>query len=287
MTPGPQLVTRSCRIAAGLLVALAAASLANIGLSWATGAAASAAYYAYCPGSAPPVYSGYCPSPPTPTTVTLAPAADANPVSTPHTVTATVRDQSTAPMAGVVVRFSVGGSVSASGFCTTNAAGQCSFTYTGPIFPGADVITAFADTDNDLGRDPSEPSGTAAKTWVLPASTCGQVDGKGSLSTNLHARFFLDARFETGSPTGKVVYADELARVGFTSSHIDALVIVGNQATIYGRGVSNGTAVLFRVTVTDGPDTFTITLSNGYTATGAVTSGSIRIGPCHGPPPGH
>ena len=37
------------------------------------------------------------------------------------------------------------------------------------------MITAYADTDNDNVNDPApaDPEGTAAKTWVIPASTEG------------------------------------------------------------------------------------------------------------------
>jgi hypothetical protein len=58
-----------------------------------------------------------------PTTVTLDPPADENPVGTQHCVTATVRDQFGEPMEGVVVRFSVTGSVMTSGSATTDAIG--------------------------------------------------------------------------------------------------------------------------------------------------------------------
>ena len=52
-------------------------------------------------------------------------------------MTATVRDQSGDPMASVVVRFRVTGSVTTSGTRTTNAVGQAEFCYTGPGLPGA------------------------------------------------------------------------------------------------------------------------------------------------------
>src|SRR3989449_273016 len=106
-----------------------------------------------------------------PATLTLSPAADTNPVGTTHTVTATVQDAFGNPVPGVVVRFTVTGSVSAQGQCTTNSNGQCDFSYQGPDLPGADVITAFADTDGDGTQDVGEPDGLATKTWVLPVTT--------------------------------------------------------------------------------------------------------------------
>jgi CSLREA domain-containing protein len=111
-----------------------------------------------------------------PATVTLDPPTDANPVGSDHTVTATVRDAAGNPTPGIVVRFSVQGSVTASGQCTTNASGQCSFTYSGPTQPGADTITAFADTNGDGDQDAGEPSGAASKTWVPGAPATVTVE---------------------------------------------------------------------------------------------------------------
>jgi hypothetical protein len=65
------------RILGGLLVVVAAGGLTSISLGRSTGAAASSAYYGYCPdGSAPAVYYGYCPPPNVPpdcSTVTASP----------------------------------------------------------------------------------------------------------------------------------------------------------------------------------------------------------------------
>src|SRR5439155_18678476 len=93
-----------------------------------------------------------------PATLTLSPAADTNPVGTSHTVMATVEDAFGNPVPDIVVRFAVTGSVSAQGPCTTNSNGQCDFTYQGPDRPGADVITAFGDTDGDGTQDAGAPT---------------------------------------------------------------------------------------------------------------------------------
>jgi hypothetical protein len=108
-------------------------------------------------------------TPATPATLVLDPAADTNPVGTSHTVTATVKDAGGNPVANVTVRFTVTGAVNTSGPCTTNTAGQCDFTYKGPTAPGADAITAFADTDDDSTQDTGEPGGAASKTWTPAA----------------------------------------------------------------------------------------------------------------------
>jgi len=104
---------------------------------------------------------------PTPATVELTPAVATNPVGTQHTVTATVRALDATVIPEVVVQFTVTGAVTTTGSCTTDSAGQCSFTYQGPAVPGADTITAFVDTNRDGDLDPDEPSGTATKAWVI------------------------------------------------------------------------------------------------------------------------
>ena len=45
------------------------------------------------------------------------------------------------------------------GTCTTDTNGQCSFTYQGPELPGADLITAYPDLNNDGVEEPNELSG--------------------------------------------------------------------------------------------------------------------------------
>src|SRR5712691_4731645 len=169
---------RCCRLAAGVLIVLAAGMLTSISLARSS-LGAAAAYYYYSTTS---TTSTTTTTPaPVPTTLVLSPAAATNTVGTSHTVTATVNDQFGDPFQGVVVRFTVTGSVTTSGNCTTDAAGQCTFTYTGPSLPGADLITAFADTNGDGTLDAGEPTGTATKAWILPTSTPGQVTGGGQI----------------------------------------------------------------------------------------------------------
>jgi Big-like domain-containing protein/beta-propeller repeat-containing protein len=106
-----------------------------------------------------------------PATLTLAPAADSNDVGTQHCVTATVKDASANPTPNIRVRFTVTGSVNTSGSATTDSNGEASFCYQGPQLPGADAITAYADTDADNTQDGGEPARAATKAWRLPTST--------------------------------------------------------------------------------------------------------------------
>jgi hypothetical protein len=107
------------------------------------------------------------------TSLDLEPASATNPVGTQHCVTATALNSAGAPAPNVVIDFSVTGSVTASGTATTDANGEAEFCYMGPTFPGADVIFAFADNNQNGVQDPKEPSDTADKTWVIPPSTAG------------------------------------------------------------------------------------------------------------------
>ena len=104
-------------------------------------------------------------------TLELTPRTAVNPVGTPHCVTATALNAGGFPAANVTVIFTVAGSVNVSGSEVTNAQGQAQFCYTGPNFPGADLIFAFADNNHNGTQDPTEPSDEAAKSWVFPEST--------------------------------------------------------------------------------------------------------------------
>jgi hypothetical protein len=106
-------------------------------------------------------------------TLDLEPASAINPVGTQHCVTATALNGVASPAPNVTVVFSVTGSVTTGGTGVTDANGEAEFCYTGPTFPGADDISAFADNNKNGTQDPKEPSDTADKTWVLPNSTPG------------------------------------------------------------------------------------------------------------------
>jgi uncharacterized protein (DUF2141 family) len=121
-------------------------------------------------------------TPGAPATLTLDPPADTNPVGTPHTATATVRDAGGNPAPGVTVRFSASGANSASGSDTTDANGEATFTYTGTT-AGLDTISAFADSDNDGTQDPGEPSGIATKTWTPGAPATLTLDPPADVNT--------------------------------------------------------------------------------------------------------
>jgi hypothetical protein len=104
--------------------------------------------------------------------VTVTPAAAVNTAGEEHCVTATARDEFGNPTPGVAVQFTVTG---ANGrgptLRTTDANGQATFCYTGTV-AGEDVIRAVADANEDGAFAPTEPAGTATKTYEPgPAKT--------------------------------------------------------------------------------------------------------------------
>jgi hypothetical protein len=94
--------------------------------------------------------------------IELTETTDTNPVGTPHTVTATVKENGS-PVAGAVVTFTVisGPNTGVTGTGTTDASGQATFTYTSSL-PGTDTIEAsYVDSTGKLQR-----SNDVDKTWT-------------------------------------------------------------------------------------------------------------------------
>jgi hypothetical protein len=231
----------------------------------------------------------------TPATLTLEPAAATNAVGTTHTVTATVRDAGGNPVSNIVVRFSVTGSVIASGYCTTDTSGQCSFTYQGPELPGADAITAFADTNNNGTHDSGEPTGAAEKTWLLPVTTplceINVTNGGWIVAANRDtATFGGNAKSDAESNTqGQEEYQDHGPAQPMNVKSISVLAIVcddvGQEASIYGLATIDGAGSFFyRIKVKDlaepgvGHDTYWILLDNGYNSgEQTLAGGNVQI----------
>jgi Big-like domain-containing protein len=226
-------------------------------------------------------------------TLTLDPIAETNPVDTEHCVTATVRDAFGNPVPGVTVRFSVTGSVSASGSATTNASGEAVFCYDGPPFPGADMIHAYADLDNDSTEDPGEPSGNATKTWVLPVSTPGCevkiTNGGWIIALNDdRASFGGNAKVDAdGNVTGNEEYQDH-GPADPMNLHGNVLVVIctsATEATIYGEATIDGAgSFIYRIKVRDlaepgkGMDTYEMFVDNGYySGDQTLQGGNVQI----------
>jgi hypothetical protein len=221
-----------------------------------------------------------------PATVTLSPPDAVNTVGTSHTVTATVRDSASHPVQGVTVLFKVSGSVNTSGSCTTNANGQCSFTYQGPNFPGADLITGCADSNDSGTVNPGEPCDTATKAWLLPASTPGQVTGGGQVPNaagNDRAAFGFTAKNTVTGPKGQCTFVDPSPTTKIKCASVTALAVAATHATLFGNATINGQPTTYRIDVDDiaepgrGRDTFRIQTTSGYIAGGTLTAGNIQV----------
>jgi hypothetical protein len=223
-----------------------------------------------------------------PASLTLTPPDAVNMVGTSHTVTATVHDAGTNPVAGVLVRFAVSGSSSTSGSCTTDAAGQCGFTYSGPTLAGADIISAYADSDGNASQGPGEPGAEATKAWILPASTAGQASGGGQIwnSSNTDKIAFGFNAQSTGSGLHgncEVVDPTPANNVKIKCLDVTTLVQSGTHATLFGNAVVNGTTTTYRIDVDDlgepgsGFDKFRIVTANGYSVGGMIANGNIQI----------
>ncbi|HEX7333207.1 MAG TPA: SBBP repeat-containing protein [Pyrinomonadaceae bacterium] len=224
-------------------------------------------------------------------TLSLTPPADTNPVDAQHCVTATVQDTTGNPVANVVVRFDVNGSVDISGSATTNADGEATFCYFGPPLPGADTITAFADSNGDSLQEQGEPNGVATKTWVLPTSTprCEITNGGWIIAENGdRASFGGNAKAnESGETRGQQQYQDHgpVQRLNIHSIDVVAIVCDGStRASIFGRATINGAGIFnFRINVQDlggpgkGQDTYRLLMDGYDSGEQLLRGGNIEI----------
>ena len=119
-----------------------------------------------------------------------------------------------------------------------------------------------------------------------------QIDGFGTIPgpNGKTARFFIfDVENEQITPQfleGVFGYLDRKSHINFSTGKIETVTINGNQGSFTGTarigGPRNRQTVQFTVTVavdqdTLGTDSFSIVLSNGYAASGNLTSGHILI----------
>jgi hypothetical protein len=218
--------------------------------------------------------------------VALSPVSAVVKVGRDHTLTATATSAGQ-PVEGVNVIFSVAGSVSASGSCATDPSGACSFTYTGPGLPGADTVTACADANDNATADTGEPCGTASVTWIRPVLVVDAF-GKGVIANVeglAHIHFRFHARSVGKHLTGgcRVVDATPAVKVHIKCLDVTSFEQDGDHVTVSGDATIGGVATTFQIDAVDaanpgqGHDTFQIATSSGYSASGVLQSGDIRI----------
>lgn len=86
-----------------------------------------------------------------------------------------------------------------------------------------------------------------------------------------------------GKVTGSFSYSDPSAPLSFSTGKFTNLVITGNQAQFSGTAkMGKKNKISFTVNVTDNGDPgtadfFSISVSNGYSAAGNLTSGNIQL----------
>ena len=128
--------------------------------------------------------------------------------------------------------------------------------------------------------------GSLASTELYdPAITAAtHVDGRGAIDNQGNeVTFKFRARQGGDGFLGYFSFCDPAAGVCITNAKIRSLSITGNSAEFSGQGyLENGSRVTFNVSVTDNgepgtSDTISITLSNGYSVSGTLKSGDIRI----------
>ena len=110
------------------------------------------------------------------------------------------------------------------------------------------------------------------------ASGRGSIDGQGDSATfNFHAK-------SGDRVSGSLTFSDVAAGISISKAKVRTLTFNGgNSADLGGNArLGDGSKVTYSVSLTDNgngssSDTFTISLSNGYSAGGTLTSGDIRI----------
>ena len=224
-----------------------------------------------------------------PANLALTPDPATNVVDSQHCVTATVTDANGTPTPGITVEFSVSGSVTASGSAVTDASGQAEFCYTGPGLPGADDISAFADTNGTGVQDPGEPGDTATKTWVLPASTPGcKVTYGGRITAANGDKATFGGNAKADGLTGQEEYQDHGPAMDINVHSIDVTSVTcsadGTQASIFGTATINGSGTFnYRIDLKDltepgSTNTYQIRLSNGYdSGEQTLNRGNVQI----------
>ncbi|OAH13686.1 family 43 glycosylhydrolase [Streptomyces jeddahensis] len=152
------------------------------------------------------------------------------------------------------------------------------------------VITV---TDDDGGSDSTKlpelivydrAAGPAAGDGTI-ASPAGAYPGNPDLTGKAAFSFTAQYKKEATAPSGNAAFDFKAGDVKFRSTSSDWLVVTDSEAHYQGSGTVNGTGGYgFRITVTDGPDTFRIKLWNKSTGdvlydnlTGAATHG-ISVG---------
>ena len=126
----------------------------------------------------------------------------------------------------------------------TDASGDAEFCYTAAL-PGNDVISAFADTSGNTVQNGSEPSDTAAKTWILPSSTAGcKVTYGGRITADNGDKATFGGNAKASRPSGQEEFQDHGPADAMNVHSIDVLAVTCTRdrtaASIFGTATING-----------------------------------------------
>jgi hypothetical protein len=215
----------------------------------------------------------------------LAPTSVQAQVGTDLTVTASATAGGHA-VQGATVLYSVDGSNSRTGSCTTDAAGQCAITYAGGI-AGTDTITACGDGNANGAVDPDEPCGEATVTWLQPMVAV-KANGSGEIA---NAAGLAKIAFEfsvKGSSKGargdcELIDSTPAASVTIQCNGVSNVDRNGDHVTFSGNAIIDGVSGTYRISIDDngtpgkGRDRFDIQTSTGYSAGGLLVSGNIQV----------
>jgi hypothetical protein len=187
----------------------------------------------------------------------------------------------------VTLLWSISGTSNTSGDCTTDSTGRCSFTYTGPQVPGADTVTVCGDANGNATPDLDEPCGHASVQWVSP-TTSVLATGSGEIANvagmaKITFEFSVKSRDSVAKGACEVV--DTTAGVDLTirCTRVSSVEQSGNHVTFTGDATIGGVAGTYRIDVEDngnpgkGRDSFQIQTSTGYSASGLLLSGNVRV----------
>ncbi|MET9972167.1 family 43 glycosylhydrolase, partial [Streptomyces sp. NPDC006356] len=128
-------------------------------------------------------------------------------------------------------------------------------------------------------------AGPALGAGVI-TSTAGAYPAKPAVTGKAAFSFAVAYGWGAAVPTGKATFDLGPAKLKFRSTGSDWLVVTGSTAVHQGSGTVNGSGGYgFRITATDGPDTFRIKIWKKSTGdvvydnlTGARTTGVVKIG---------
>ena len=160
------------------------------------------------------------------------------------------------------------------------------WTYTGSLNTAREDHTATLLTNGEVLVAAGFQAGfdLASAELYDPGIEDTQVKGRGSIDNQGNeVTFKFRARQGGDGSLGYFSFCDPAAGVCITNAKIRSLSITGNSAQFSGQGhLENGSRVRFNVNVTDNgepgtSDTISISLSDGYSVSGTLRRGDIRI----------